>query len=81
MRRLLHSYVLTTKLGAHLRCGSVPWLVNLLHTHTAASFTLQVSMFTGNASAGGIDDDDDDVPMLVEDFEAASKTDTGEYWL
>ncbi len=36
------------------------------------------SLFTGNASAGGIDDDDDDVPMLVEDFEAASKTDTGE---
>lgn len=40
---------------------------------------IYLSLFTGNASAGGIDDDDDDVPMLVEDFEAASKTDTGEY--
>ncbi len=58
---------------------SLGWLT--CFTHTAASFTLQISMFTGNASAGGIDDDDDDVPMLVEDFEAASKTDTGEYWL
>lgn len=38
---------------------------------------LASTVTTSNASAGGIDDDDDDVPMLVEDFEAASKTDTG----
>ncbi|KAK3859050.1 hypothetical protein Pcinc_030793 [Petrolisthes cinctipes] len=37
-----------------------------------------VSTGMGNVTSGAIDDDDDDVPMLVEDFEAASKTDTGE---
>lgn len=34
------------------------------------------ALFSGAVSAAGIDEDDDDVPELVEDFEAASKTET-----
>lgn len=33
---------------------------------------------SGSVPSGGADDDDDDVPELVEDFEAASKTETAE---
>merc|ERR1711874_281838 len=34
------------------------------------------ALFSGAVSAAGIDEDDDDVPELAEDFEAASKTKT-----
>merc|ERR1711915_1092568 len=34
---------------------------------------LASSVNAGNVAAGGIDEDDDDVPELVEDFESASK--------
>lgn len=34
---------------------------------------LASSVNAGNVAAGGIDDEDDDVPELVEDFESASK--------
>lgn len=34
---------------------------------------------TANVTSGGIEDDDDDVPELVEDFEAASKSDASMY--
>merc|ERR1719309_204840 len=37
---------------------------------------LASSVNPGAVSAAGIDEDDDDVPELVEDFEAASKTET-----
>lgn len=39
---------------------------------------MQINVSAGSVPSGGADDDDDDVPELVEDFEAASKTETGE---
>lgn len=40
--------------------------------------SMQITVSAGSVPSGGADDDDDDVPELVEDFEAASKTETGE---
>lgn len=40
--------------------------------------TNENNVLAGSVPSGGVDDDDDDVPELVEDFEAASKTETGE---
>lgn len=39
---------------------------------------LASSVNTGNTATVGVDEDDDDVPELVEDFESASKNETGD---